>query len=453
MQNSSINRRTLASALMRGLLLLTLTTNVWAEGSPPVLEEAHRLLDAGHAEQSAALLESALLEHAGNTEFDYLLGSAWLRSGQEAKAMFAFERVLMSDQKHIDARLKAARISINRNDSGYVRELLSPLSTLELTASQQEELSQLRADFDAAARRRPISIRAYLLGSLGWDDNVTSGPDQSTLVIPALGSTPTALGTAARDQDITGAMEGGVSMQKALDADSWLTAESSIQHGYNRTRTDMTENVFNLNLGLLKYTGRERLGAALLAQDYQISNSSYRTLSGIRLSWAHSFTDNSSLGAYAQQLALNYPSNSTDNATRTVFGILRESSLIGSEGNLQYGIYGGKEATQNASRTHLGFQMLGASLGASMRFGKKLALSAGTIYESHNHDSVDALYLFTRIDSVRTAGLAADYRLAENWHLIPRYTHTRNVSNTELYDYTRNNLVLQLRWDFDNGKD
>ncbi len=425
-------------------------STVFAAGDLPNLDEARRLLDEGKAEQAAAILEGDLLSRAGDADYDYLLGLAWYRSGQTGKAMFAFERVLMADPRNEDARLKAAQISAGRGDAAYARELLVPLEGQPLATAQQQELEKIRAAIKEAAMGGTLSVRGYLLGGCGADDNVTSGPAQSELLIPALGTTPFALGTARKGRDIVGTLEGGLSLQQAVGEDTWLTGESSLHQGFNRLRKDVTESYVNLNLGVLRRSGREFFGAAVLAQDFLLANANYRTTLGGRLNWIHAFDNDSLLTAYVQHLAFDYSGNALDNATRSIAGFTHETTFGDDAGTVQYGVYGGRELAAN--QAHFSYHQLGGSVGGSVAAGKDLAFSAGVVYEKRGYDAVDALYLYTRSDAAVSAGIAADYRLSERWHFIPRYTYTRNISNMALYDYTRNAFTLQLRWDFDNEK-
>jgi hypothetical protein len=349
-----------------------------------------------------------------------------------------------------DARLNAAQISVERGDVAYARDLLKPLAAQTLDARQQQELAQIRGKISAASANKPLAVRGYLLGGIGWDDNVTSGPNETALVIPGLGSTATALGTATRDKDMVGFAEAGVAVQKAVGEDTWLTGDGNLHQGFNRQRSDVTDSYANLNLGVLKRSGGEYFGAALLGQDYRIKSATYRTTVGGRLNWVHPVGGDSLLTTYIQRLDFTYPSNSVDNAARSVLGMTYESAQVGG-GVLQCGVYGGGEVAPGMA--HFSYHLSGASLGGSTMLGKDMTLSAGALYERRNYDAVDALYLYTRKDSAYSLGLAADYQIGERWHLIPRYTHTRNLSNMALYDYTRNAFILQLRWDFDNEKD
>ena len=134
--NEKTSREFRLPSLALGTLLLVFAGAARAGDSAPNLDEARRLLDAGLAAQSAALLENELTTYAGNADYDYLLGLALYNSGKTGEALFAFERVLMENPGNVDARLKAAKISVDRSDAAYATELIKPLADQALGNSQ-----------------------------------------------------------------------------------------------------------------------------------------------------------------------------------------------------------------------------------------------------------------------------------------------------------------------------
>jgi Tfp pilus assembly protein PilF len=452
----------LISKLVSGSALFLFVTASFAERSSPNFEEAHRLLNEGKSAQSAALLQQDIQNFAGNAEFDALLGLALYQSGQLGEAFFAFERVLMSQPENVEARLKAAQISLERGNVRYASELLQALLGQQLSHAQQQEKIKIEAAINNDSSARSFSLRGYLSSGIGSDNNVTSGPAQTALIIPALSNQPRPpppqrplapvpyqLGTATQDQDQFGMLEAGLSMQKTVGNHTWISGEGNIHQTYNSVRADVNSGYSNLNLGVLTRNGHEFFGAALLGQSYQVANVNYRNSLGARANWTHVFNEQTSLTSYLQQLAFIYPNNAIYNTTRRILGVTVQSNAS-DEIALQCGIYAGNEVAQDSSRPSASFQLKGASVGGNIVFNRDLSLAIAANYESHRHDAADTLYYFTRIDSLWTAGTSLDYKLNKSWHLIPVYSYTRNSSNTELYDYKRNIYMLQLKWDFDN---
>jgi len=438
-------------SVITGVGLAWVACTALAQNSTASLEAACQLLKGGQAAQAVAALEPDLLHLAGQPDYDYLMGSALFQAGDAGQALFAFERVVMVAPGHVDARLKAARIHLDRGDVDHARELLLPLSTLPPGSIQQLELARLRKELTTATGEGGLVVNGYVALGMGWDDNVTSGPNESELVIPNFGTTPTALGSATRDQDLIGTVEAGVALRQALGENTWLTGNGGISQGFNRTRKDVKDGAAQFDLGLQRRSGSDLLGVALLAQDYLMSDSVYRRSLGVRLSWSHPVDARSRVTGHVQRLQFDFPDHSIDNATRTVYGVTHEGAADGGARLWQYGLYGGDEISKDDIRPHFSYRLWGIHLGTSLPVNDRLLLSAGVVYEAHQHLATDALYWVVRSDAMHSLGLATDYKLNPRWHLISRYTYAHNVSNTALYDYARNTFTLQLRWDFDHA--
>lgn len=445
------------------MLLLFTSTLAQADDMSADLATARSLWASGQVAQAATLLEPKLLQWAGEPEYDYLLGQIWYQLGKTGEALFAFERVLIADPSNVDVRLKAARISSERGNAGAAQALLAPLTSAKLNPTQQQEAEQIRTQLSDDTGSRPASVRGYLAAGAGWDDNVTGGPNLTAVMVPvtimvpgARGKPPvpklvmqsTSLGTATKSGNMLGTLEAGLSVRKAWNGSTWLTADGNLYQGINQSRKDVAESFANLNLGILKRTGNDFIGAALLGQNYMVSNATYRKSQGFRLNWLHPFNDHSNVTTYYQQLAFTYPTRATDNATRNQFGAVYQTTTSGL--TMLYGLYAGREAAKNLTAPHLSFDIVGLNLGSQLIVNPNFSLSAGLLYEQHRHSVRDPFFVTVRSDVQQAVGIAADYRLAARWHLLPRYTYTHNVSNIALYDYIRNTFTLQLKWDFDN---
>lgn len=462
MYNKNSSGYTRTPQLLTAGFALLFAASVFAEDSTPNLDEARRLLKAGQARLSAALLEQDLLRFAGNADYDYLLGLALYQSGQSGEALFAFERVMMSDPDNIDARFKAVQINIERGNAAAARRLLTPLDQKKLDEAQRRELDRLNGALASRGSGAPLSLQGYVLGGIGWDDNVSSGPGQSALFIPGLSPRPpapprpTALGTAAQASDLVGYIEGGLTLRKAVADDLLLIGAGNLHQGFNRTRTSNQEGYANLELGAIKGVGRNLYGFSLMAQNYLINNAPYRNALGARINLTHSYEDNAHLVGYLQFINFSYPGSATYNATRKQVGISREF-VTGERGPiLQLGAYAGQENAHDVTKPHFSYRLWGVHAGARVPVSDDFSLSAGANFESQNHLAIDPLYStrgpagasIWRVDTQRSLGISADYRIDEDWHLIPLYTHTRNASNLALYTYSRNAFMMQLKQEF-----
>ncbi len=414
----------------------------------PLLMQARRLLAAGDAQGAAELLDARVSDLSGNPHYDHLLGQALLAAGQTSKAAFAFERVLMVEPANNDARLRLAQIHAESGDAPRARGLLSDSESYPLDAAQQRDAERVQTLIDARQREQGLSWQGYLLGGVGWDSNVTVGPQGSRLLLPSVDPIiPTDLGDAAEQGDAVGLVEAGASLQAALGDRLWLLGGLSAREGFNRDRSDVREGFTNLYVGLARQTGSNLLSATALAQEYRVGGSVYRTLWSGRLSWTRALSPSSQLVGYYQYSDFHYPDLPGDDARRSVLGV---THLLAPNGGweLQYGAHAGEEQVKESALDYFGYRLWGLHLGMAKPVTDRLSVSAGVVYETHDHASADELYGAVREDRQWSIGLSADYRLAPRLHLIPQLSYVRNDSNFALYDYRRGTVMLMLRWDF-----
>ncbi len=435
--------------MLRTLLaILLLYASVAIAEETTDLDQARQLLTAGKAEQAVVLLKQDMLRLAGSENYDYLLGKALYQAGHAGEALFAFDRVLMVAPNNVEVRLLAARINLERGDPIQAGELIKSVSAQRLSAEQQQELERMRGSAAIPATGGGTSVQGYVLAGIGWDSNVTSGPSQTALLIPGISTTSlTSLGSASKNGDMGTRMEVGVSVRKAIGEDTWLTGNTSIHQGINNTRKDMQEGIFTLDLGGLHRIGHDFFGASVLAQDFLLGNRGYRNALGTSINWVHPLANHATLTSYFRYLNSTYH-NAIDDTTRKVGGVMRDATIANGAKTLQYGLYVGTEDAKDPTKPQFSYHLFGAHVAGNLRVSDALLLSAGVVCEFQRHLAAEPLYSVTRHDSDYIVGVAADYHLSGRWHFIPQYTHTRNVSNVGLYQYSRNTILLQIKWDF-----
>ena len=438
-------RRCLAAA---GLGLQLLAPPAVADGDAPNLDEAQKLLAAGRAAQAADLLNRDLLRFAGDAAYDRLLGEALYQAGRSDEAAFAFERVLVSEPGNVEVRLKAAEIDAAQGNAVLSRELLAPLAGQSLTPAQQQALARIEGLLGAAGTGARLALHGYVLTGIGWDSNVTGGPAETALVIPALGVAPTELGSASRAHDRVGLVEAGLTLSQPIAENAWLIGSGSLRQSFYPSHKANQEGIANVDLGVVGGTERDLFGVAALAQDYLLGDVLYRQALGGRVNWKHALDSRQQLTGYFQYVDFDYPDHAIDSSVRRVAGVSSDYQPAEQPWALQYGAYGGVDYAKDPDKPHFSYRIWGLHAGGSLPLGERLSLTVGALYEAHEYMAEDALYLAWRQDRLRSVGISLDYRMGDNWHLVPQYTYTRNGSTLDLYDYSRSTFMLLAKWEF-----
>ncbi len=439
MQTSAIERdrpfikRPLVHLL--GMALLSAVSAVTGADLSPQLQQAQRLLAAGEPQQALELLRREWLTQAGDPDFDYLLGVALEQSGHTDEALFAYERVVIVNPNHTDARLKMGAIYAQRSHALAGREL-----------AQQP----LQGEGGRSGR----SLQGYLLTGLGWDSNITSGPKAKQLPLPDRiqrgVEVMTDLGSASQAEDSVMLLEAGVTLNQPISDQIGWVGSGSLRQNLYPTHHANQEGIVNFDLGVRLGQEGNRLGISMISQIYLLDDQRYRQALGGHLSWSYTLGNGTPITSYLQYVDFNYtkPENRIDNSVRQVVGFASEWAWADRSGVIQYGLYGGEDRASDSPLATSSYRLWGFHLGGSLPLRERFTLALGLLYEPHHYRVEDLLYLRGREDQIYTLGLSLDYSLSPDLHLIPLLTYTRNDSTLELYDYRRSSALLQIKWEF-----
>ncbi|HNZ57047.1 MAG TPA: tetratricopeptide repeat protein, partial [Methylophilaceae bacterium] len=96
--------------MQRWVLFTTFLLPLYAVAMEDVVaQQARALMQSGDYVGAYKLLEPLEEVHAGESDFDYLLGVAGVESGNVTRGVFALERVLATEPNHTDARTEMAK--------------------------------------------------------------------------------------------------------------------------------------------------------------------------------------------------------------------------------------------------------------------------------------------------------------------------------------------------------
>ena len=206
------------------LFLLFFLSSAWAcAQSAPDLAQARSLLRSGQPAAALKLLEPHEDAHAGNLEFDYLLGMAALDAGRADKATIALERALIVNPNHAGARLDLARAYFALGDHGRARNEFN-------IALAQDPPPNARATINAYLARMNGSAggdtraSAYLDVTAGRDTDVNNATSQGQVYVPVFGLSLLLALTSQRTADNFASLGGGGEVSYALSTNMPLFA-------------------------------------------------------------------------------------------------------------------------------------------------------------------------------------------------------------------------------------
>ncbi len=142
-----------------------------------LLASAKQLVLSNRYDDAFKLLQPHELQLAGNSDYDYLYGTAAVDSGRADLAIFALERVLAEKPNFAGARLELARAYFDIGDNETARYHFDYLQGQNPPANVQAAItSYLRAIDRVAGAYRPIHLPHFAAG-FGYDTNANASTD------------------------------------------------------------------------------------------------------------------------------------------------------------------------------------------------------------------------------------------------------------------------------------
>ena len=426
--------------------------SAWAcAQSAPDLAQARSLLRSGQPAAALKLLEPHEDAHAGNLEFDYLLGVAALDAGRADKATIALERALIVNPNHAGARLDLARAYFALGDHGRARNEFN-------IALAQDPPPNARATINAYLARMNGSAggetraSAYLDVTAGRDTNVNNATSQAQVYVPVFGLSlqlaPTSQRTADNFLSLGG---GGGEVSYALSTNTSLFAGGDARLRFNQHADTFNANQFDVRGGVqYAFSAASSLCASLAHQQYYLDNMHYRDTSGFNLEWrqALSGTQQFSLFGAATRARYQDAAQFANDTNLTLFGVgftqvlnaaqrttLSVSAVAAYERDVGQRIDGDRK-------------LYGLRVGGQTGWGDNVDVFGSVGYQPSRFQTRNIIFNEQRSDTQSDAVFGVVWRIDRVWNLRPQLSYTRNASNIDINAFSRYEASLMLRRDF-----
>lgn len=421
--------------------------------APAHLNQAEQLVRTGQAVQAYALLAPEQFTQAGNPDFDYLFGLAALESGQASTATLAFERVLAVDPSHGAARLDMGRAYAALGDLPRARQEFAQALALNPPPAARATIARYQADMDAHEALPSTRLSAYVEAGVGRDSNVTQGPGNSTLFLPAFGVNFTLNESNQKTQDTFSQVNAGAEITLRLNdrlslyggADTKWRAYDQMS-GFNAGSTDV-------RAGVQWQEGANTWRAGAGYNDYRLDAQAYRTITSLGAEFQHKLTQGQQLMVFGQYAQVRYDQDSqaSNSVNQWVLGAGWVHQLATARPTLlSLSVYGGHETGADPARPRVDgdkdFAGLRAGVQVSLRPDLDITATVGA--QSGTYQRTNSLYAQQRADELYELALGSVWRFAPAWSFKPQLSWTRNQSNLSLNDYQRHELSLLVRRDF-----
>lgn len=443
------------SSAIRRLLLVIVTSAVLAgtvraaEGAGP-LSEARKLLESGKAQVAYELLSQKESEAAGDPEFDYLYGIAALESGHPSAATLALQRVLWVRPNHFGARLDLARAWYELGDYERAEPLFVEVLDANPPAAARETarryLTALRTRREAQSTR----LSGYVELGGGYDSNVNSSTDQSTVYVPIFDLDLDLAPGNVEASDTYATFGFGGQVDKPVSRRDRLIGRIDVSARRHRDEEDFDTTDFRASGTWQRALEDGLLRLGLSADHTLLDRQTYRETRGINAEWRRQLSRKNTLALFAQHQTVRYQDaavrvNDIDQTLGGVTWLHQPDPVNRSLGFV--GVYGGRE-NQRSQRADGDQRLVGLRAGGQVVLSDKTTLFGSLVRQHGDYYRYNVAFQTTREDkrTVGTVGLSR--RLNANWGLTVRVSRTLNESNVPINDYARTNAAVKVRRTF-----
>lgn len=442
-----------AGRVFPGLMLVVSCLFTSSSAIAALVDDAKALLNQGKAAESMELLERHLEDYSQDPEYNYLLGISSLDAGKPGNAVFAFERVLAINPGHLWARAELARALIALTEyEAARRELMqvkmSPLPP-EVAARVDEILAQLeRALAKPKGGKGAATFAAYIEGEYGYDTNINTAANATTIFIPVLNLPGTLSGFATAQRSSLLGINGGVSVQKRISETIDVYGNADGRFRYHPNQKDFAVGTLAGGVGVRITKGVDQYSFGLTQYTYYIDK--YRNDDDVSVYglWQHELSHQDMAGVFGQYTQINHPIATYLNTNLSmVGGIWTHAFLRPGDPVVKLTAYVGDDKERNNDPT-VGRFLYGVKGDGEYKLRDDLKLFGG-VAVSHAQYGGTNIWFNTKREDWRydlNAGIA--YKPSSKWTVTSQLNYTRNATKIPLCDYDRKQIVINVRRDF-----
>lgn len=433
---------------IRGLLLLAA---LWAAGgshADEIRSAIEAQLQAGKPDAAWALAQTHLTDRAGEPAFDFVAGLAALEAGHPEHAAMILERVLLVQPNHHRARLELARAYFLLGDYAAARREFQAVQAVGPPPNVRTRVERFLAEIQRRETAGRTQVTGYVELRPGWDSNVASATADSSIEIPAIGIvTLSDLSRERSDRFLD--KNAGLTVVRPLDKRRAVFADLAYRDRENVETQAFDTRSLGVSAGMAWVNGRDRLRVPVQLQTLYLANERFRNLYALGLEWSRDLDARNQVTGFGQIGAIRYP----DDADRDVRMLLAGGGWNHRHAHLPLllsgSLYLGDEAARRSAGDPNGRRYYGARLGAQWSGIQGHMPYAALGWQRSDYDAANPVFLRAREETFRELRLGWSWQPQPRWNITAEASLVDNGANIALYDYTRRQFAVGVRYQFD----
>lgn len=413
-----------------------------------VLGEAKALLEQGKAQESMVLLEGQLDAMAGDVEFNYLLGISALDAGKPGKAVFALERALALDPSHVQARAELGRAMMALGDFKSAEVELMQVRATNLPPEVATRVDGLLALVQQPRASRSGVLSAYIETDLGYDSNINTATDATSVFIPLINVSAKLSGFATEQSSSLLGLNGGVFAQKAVGAGIDFYANLDGRLRYHTSQDDFHTGGLSGGVGVKVSRGADQYSLGLTKYVYFINKLKNDDQVSLYGQWQRQLGKQDMVGVFGQFVRADHPIAPFLD-THLYIGGATWTHAFATSGDpvLRLTLFAGDDRERGNDKS-VERNLAGVKANVDYSLRENLKAFGGVALQYSHYGDENIFFQRTRKDERYDFNAGLAYKPAKEWTVSGQASYLRNDSNISIYDFDRKQAMVTLRRDF-----
>lgn len=411
-----------------------------------IADEVKTMLEQGKSKEAYELGRQHP-ELLGDPVFDFYYGVAAIDAGNAGEGVLALERYIINFPGNTSARLELARGYYVLGEDARAREEFSAV----LKTNPPEAVKfNIQRYLDAIRSRESFyktSGVAFFEAGFGYDSNVNAGVSNANITINGVPATVVSEGVKEHSRFEYVAAGGQLSQPVAPGVA--VFGGGSYSAKFDNQASDFNQRNLNTNAGLTYLKNKNLYRFSGFYSRIDVDNDLFLQTPGATVEWSYQYNELQAFNAFAQYANLNYAGTNSPRDSNLYSGGLgyRKAFIAKWQPLFTLGASYSRE-DNTTGRDDLSRDIYGGRIAVGVTPLPKWAVSIGGFYQRSLYRAPDAFLLTTRMDSYYSGDAAISYAITPGLSAWVEYLYSKNNSNIELFEYSREVAAFKLRYDF-----
>lgn len=424
--------------------LLSLSLPVFAKNAYPQLEKQVKTGQYAQAYQRAISLRAT---NEGEPRFDYLYGLSALQTGHYNEAVFALERVVATEPRVIRPRLELARAYLKlKNNSAAIREFKQVLAFKPPPVVRQKVNTYIRQINGNGQGARKAVINGLISLSVGFDDNINFGFDDDEIVLPVFGNI-TLNPNSVKQESAFAETKFQLNYQKADSNKFNRFATAALTHRDYIDNGDFNISDLAFRTGFTYNKNKYQYQLVVRDRPVFLDGEFYTNTVGIDAALRRGI----GLGSvFTTSLTLEDYSHKVDFLRDRTRAIVSAKYDKKAGNNIhQFSAFYGMEFAEEDAGEQFSRDLAGVGYRIVRNWNKKNKSYLKLDYQQNKHQAPYPIYPDARKDDRISLKVGHERKLSKDWDVLLSLQYTDNDSNLTLYDVTRTEAKIGIRYEWD----